>query len=275
MNVRTYEYMIAIAEYGCLSKAAKSLGVTQPTLSSFLANTEQQLGKALFVRHQRCVTPTEAGRIYLGACKRIVETQKRTYHAIFGIDDNYCERFIIGATPHRGTTLFARTYAKFCRRYPEVFVGLQEGYLVGLTNALEAGEIDIMIGGISDDMTERYNAIIHNREELFLCVPDFHPLAALASKPESTPATIDIRLFQDTPFVMWGNQTANSRAIRQLFQQKNITPTVVYDSNNVLFIDSILSSGAGVGFLPSSFCKVNQGRVYFSMDVPLKIGVGV
>ncbi|MGE4353820.1 MAG: LysR family transcriptional regulator [Oscillospiraceae bacterium] len=267
--------MIAIFEQGTLSKAAKSLGVSQPTLSSFLSVTEQRLGKTLFIRQQKSMILTEAGRIYLDACQRIVETKKRTYNSIFGLSDNYSERFTVGVTPHRGSTLFARIYSKFYQRYSGVFVGLKEGYIGTLLDSLESGELDLVIGGVSDDMLDRYSAIIHNREELLLCVPDFHPLAALAQPEESGFNSIDIRRFQDTPFVMWGNKTANSHTIWKLFQETGISPTVVYESNNVLFIDSILSSGAGVGFLPIGYCKSGQNRVYFSMEPSIGITVGI
>lgn len=275
MNVRSCEYLIAIWENGTLSNAAKSLGVSQPTLSSFVANTERQLGHALFTRQQKKMLPTEAGRIYLEACQRILETKNRTYHAISGLSDNYDEHFTVGVTPHRGSTLFASIYARFCQRYPRVSISVQEGYIGSLLNALDTGACDLIISATSDKMATQYNSIVHNQEELVLCVPDFHPFAALSSPLGTSRATIDINRFQDTPFVMWGDQTTNYRVIQGLLQEKNMSPTVVYESNNVLFIDSMLTSGAGVGFLPAQYCKPDQARVYFSMDPPLKHNIGL
>ncbi len=275
MNVRPCEYMIAIAENGSLSKAARELGVSQPTLSSFLIGVEQQVGKALFVRHPKSVELTEAGRIYLDACQRIVDVQKRTYHSILGLSGLEQERFSVGVTPHRGSTMFARVYPPFYQRFPGVFIDLREGYVASLLNQMDRGELDMTIAAMSDDMLDRFDAIIITREELLLCVPDFHPLAARALPDGEGFASIDIRLFQDTPFVMWGEETMSSRTVWRLFREKSMTPTIVFESNNVLFIDSILASGAGVGFLPASFCKPGQRRVYFSMNPPLKNSVGL
>ena len=50
MDIRDYEYIVAIAEKGGISKAADHLFITQSALTKFLQRTEQKLGMELFVR---------------------------------------------------------------------------------------------------------------------------------------------------------------------------------------------------------------------------------
>ena len=50
MDIRDYEYIVAIAEKGGISKAADQLFITQSALTKFLQRTEQKLGMELFVR---------------------------------------------------------------------------------------------------------------------------------------------------------------------------------------------------------------------------------
>lgn len=275
MNVRHCEYLIAIAETGSLSKAAKGLGISQPTLSNFLSRTEARLGHDLFERGQKVTIPTEAGRIYLEACQRVVETQKRTYQSIAALHSSFSERFTVGVTPHRGSTMFARIFSKFYQRYSDISVELREGYLATRLDGIDSGEIDLAIGTSDESFLEKYNLITITQEELLLCVPDFHPLAKLAAPIGVGYPSVDLRRFQDTPFVMWGEQTANRRIMQRLFHENGMTPTVVYESNNVLLIDSMLSSGVGVGFLPVSYCRPGQHRVYFSTIPPLKSFAGL
>ena len=62
MDVRTMEYITAIAEEGNLSGAGKKLGVSQPTLSVFLSRLETELGTDLFYREKKKLVMTPAGR---------------------------------------------------------------------------------------------------------------------------------------------------------------------------------------------------------------------
>ena len=48
MGFREFQYVIAIAKYQNITKAAESLYIGQPTLSKFLKNLEDELGVSLF-----------------------------------------------------------------------------------------------------------------------------------------------------------------------------------------------------------------------------------
>jgi len=52
---------LAVVREGSLSRAAKSLGLTQPTVGRHVEQLEQQLGTRLFVRSQRGLVPTDTG----------------------------------------------------------------------------------------------------------------------------------------------------------------------------------------------------------------------
>ena len=53
MNLKEQQYIVTIANCGSITQAAKRLGVTQPALSSYLANVENTLGAPLFERTGR------------------------------------------------------------------------------------------------------------------------------------------------------------------------------------------------------------------------------
>lgn len=86
---------------------------------------------------------------------------------------------------------------------------------------------------------------------------------------------IKIDLVEGYMGAMWGDQTTNSRITKSFLARNDITPTVVYESNNALLINGMLRAGIGVGFLPASFCLPGQERVYFSITPPLRSLVGV
>ena len=81
--------------------------------------------------------------------------------------------------------------------------------------------------------------------------------------------------FYDAPFVMWGKNTTNYELVRSYFDRLNFHPTVVFESDNALMVDEILKQDAGVGFIPHTFCKAHQNRVYFSTWPPLQTFLGI
>jgi DNA-binding transcriptional LysR family regulator len=68
------ELYLAIAERGSLAKAAKVLGVTQPTVSRRLAAFEATIGEPLFLRSVEGVTLTAAGERLLEPARRMADS---------------------------------------------------------------------------------------------------------------------------------------------------------------------------------------------------------
>ncbi len=270
MNVRPYEYLVAIADRGSLSGAAQALGISQPTLSSFLAGTERQLGHTLFERSGKTMIPTEAGQIYLTACRGIISTKRQTYQAISSLNRQSRETFTVGVTAYRGIQVFSQIFSEFYQRYPDIQVLLQEGYMDTMREGVNNGSLTLALGTLPEEDMDLYKTSTQSRDNLLLVVPSYHPLAARGRDSGGVYPAIDIRLFADTPFVIWGNGTTNRILIDSMLQRIGFAPTVIYENNNALLIDSMLQKNVGVGFLPSSFCLPGQDRVYFSLNPPLR-----
>jgi DNA-binding transcriptional LysR family regulator len=67
------QLFLAVAESGSLSRAAKTLQVTQPTVSRQLAELEAKLGEPLFARSALGVSPTSFGERMLEPARRMAE----------------------------------------------------------------------------------------------------------------------------------------------------------------------------------------------------------
>lgn len=219
--------------------------------------------------------PTEAGSVYLRFCKQIIDTKKQTYNMIFTQQNIAKENFTIGFTPHRGAKLFARIYTKFISKHPDVSIKVEEGYVENLRNKLLNKEIDLLIGTAGDMHFNCFNIIADSKESLKLCVPKFHPMSQLADNSYESTKYIDINIFHDTPFVNFGKGSTISHITHNYFKKINIKPTIIYESNNAALVDSMLSSGIGIGFLPASYCVNSPTRVYFDTNPPLYVYNGI
>lgn len=61
MDLRELRYFESVYELESISAAAKHCFISQPSISAAIQNLEHFLGEALFIRHTRGVTPTDAG----------------------------------------------------------------------------------------------------------------------------------------------------------------------------------------------------------------------
>ncbi|SEC85188.1 DNA-binding transcriptional regulator, LysR family [Streptomyces sp. KS_5] len=72
LEVRHLRALCAIADTGSLHRAARQLGVAQPSLSTQLRRIEQELGGALFLRARTGCRPTPLGRLVLSRARPLV-----------------------------------------------------------------------------------------------------------------------------------------------------------------------------------------------------------
>ena len=71
-SLQQLQYLVALSETGHYRLAAKSVGVSQPTLSAQLLALERSLGVQLAERNRTSVILTAAGEQVLAVTKRIV-----------------------------------------------------------------------------------------------------------------------------------------------------------------------------------------------------------
>ena len=70
MDVRELETLVAVAEELHFGRAARRLGVTQPSVSQHLRRLEDEVGCTLVARTSRAISLTEAGELLLPVARR-------------------------------------------------------------------------------------------------------------------------------------------------------------------------------------------------------------
>ena len=67
MTIQQIRYVMKIAETGSMNRAARMLGVKQPSVSIAVAELEQELGIVIFDRDPKGMTLTDAGKEFLAS----------------------------------------------------------------------------------------------------------------------------------------------------------------------------------------------------------------
>ncbi len=271
MQIKNMSYIIALAECQTLSGAGKRLGISQPTLSVFLSDLEQELGMDLFIRDKKKLLLTPAGRIYLDAARRILATQERTLQSIRQLGASAPVEIRIGVTPLRGSEIASKIFSRFSARYPQVRLRLMDGYMSHLRKMVLDGTCSFSLGTCFDTESPEFDYITLFREEVVIVVPSFHPLALRCTDthgdstkrlPQAEPLELS-----DSPFILMTPGTSIRKISDYIFAQAGFTPTVVYESGNNTVVQNMVHGGSGVGFQPRSLARLNDPDIaYLSLS---------
>ena len=145
MDLRVLQYFLAVAREQSISAAAKSLHLSQPTLSTQLKALEEELGKQLLLRGtkgSRKVTLTEEGMILRKRAQEILDLVRMTESEISLSDDAVAGDVYIGMGESDMIRLFARTAKGLQEKYPDIHYHILSGNAAFVQEYLERGLID-------------------------------------------------------------------------------------------------------------------------------------
>lgn len=177
IELRQLRYLIAAAEAGSFSRAARSMNIKQATLSRHIIEVEKRLGMTLFDRRTRGATLTPTGKTYLRTAQRIVKEFEELNEWVRATQKGEAGRLAVGFYTSFSAGNLRATLSEFSERFPGVMVRGFERDRDMLLAGIESGLLDIaiMIG-------ERPYSGIKSRplwsERHLVVMPETHPLAS-------------------------------------------------------------------------------------------------
>lgn len=145
MELRVLQYFLAVAREQSISAAAKSLHLSQPTLSTQLKAMEEELGKQLLIRGSkgsRKVTLTEEGMILRKRAEEILDLVKKTENEISLSDKTILGDIYIGTGETNIIRFFAQAAKKLQKRHPDIHYHIYSGNAEFVFEYLDKGLID-------------------------------------------------------------------------------------------------------------------------------------
>ena len=120
--------VLAVAEAGSLSAAARRQKAPLATVSRKVSELEAHLQTKLFNRSSRALVPTDAGRSYIAAAKRILADVAEAERAASGEYTTPRGDLIVSAPVTLGRYYLQPVLMEFLAEFPEVDVqlGLQD-----------------------------------------------------------------------------------------------------------------------------------------------------
>jgi DNA-binding transcriptional LysR family regulator len=152
MNLQQLRYLVAAADLGSVSAAARQVGVSQPVVSRALHGLEREYRLTLFGQTGRCLTLTDAGqsvvhqaRRALQACDEVERTARRM---ALGAE------LAVVATP-TNSTLLSPIVTSFVREHPTTALRLSRaGSVEDIIRMVGAGEAELGFGDLWEGLDE-------------------------------------------------------------------------------------------------------------------------
>lgn len=126
MDFKQIEAFISVARLKSFSKAANSIYLSQPTISSHISSLEKELNLQLFDRTSKEVNLTPAGRLFLNYASDIINTKNNAISALGSFENAIMGKLFLSASTTPCNTLVPDLIKKFSEIYPDIKYEIKE-----------------------------------------------------------------------------------------------------------------------------------------------------
>lgn len=263
------QYVLTIANYGNLTKAANALFLSQPALSIQLKRLESFLGIQLFERKGRRMILTYAGEEFVKSAREITMKCFELEDRMIDIGKNVAVKLQIGYMVRQMEALFPSVMTEFNQLYPQSVVYAVDGHLSDLEEKLISGDIDMFFG---------YNSVSNTR----LSYETIYEDCLVAVLPKSHPSVLSVKRL-DTCIYPWLDLSMVSKerfilqhsnqSIRQLEEDAlfyaDVLPEMTYKISSIDAGIRLAEKGYGIAFTLNSYLSTMK---LSSDSVVLQVG---
>lgn len=279
MDIRQLRYFLAVAETGHMTQAAAQLGMAQPPLSQQIKALESAAGLALFKRHAKGVTLTEAGRALQADAARLVQDFDALKSRMQLLADGKTGRLTIAFTSSAAAHAFTPFSLRECRaRHPGLVLEIGENNAAEITEDVADGRLHCGLLRVPVARPAGLTFDILQHEPAMVALPIDHPLAMRQRGGKPTPVRIGD--LQGEPMILvrrpgapglYGNLLA-------LCDEQGVRPRVVAEVARMLTNLNLVAAGTGISVVPSSMVGVHPHAIAYRpladkgrLDVPLTL----
>jgi len=241
MEIHQIRYFLAVCETLNFTRAAEACNVTQPALTRAVQKLEEEMGGLLLRRERSRTHLTEFGqtmRPHLEQVLRNTEAAGTTAKSFLTLEDAALR---LGVMCTVGPLRCVGLMTQFHREHPGVSVSLREGVPAALGEMLEQGTLDLAIMAAPGGFAERFQVKPLYRERFLVAFPAGHRF-------EGQPSVRTVDCGGES-YLMRMNCEYGSHWDGFLAEHE-VELKEVYRSEREDWIQSMVTAGAGICFLP-------------------------
>ena len=256
MNIGKYETLMAVVEYGSLTRAAQSLGCTQSAVSPRIESLEQELGFALLKRGRAGVRLTGEGERLIPAVRNLLNSAEQlaqTAASIRGLESGTVR---IGSFTSVAVHWLPPVLKEFQKDYPRVEFKLLNGDYHDVEQWLMEGSIDI--GFVNVPSTVDCECIPLMEDRLLAILPRH-------SRFESYPRFPLVEC-ETEPFISL--LESSDHDARRALEAAGVKPNVRFYTKDDYAIIAMVEQGLGISIMPELLLKGRHDDIQMLPLVP-------
>ncbi|MFG3437835.1 LysR family transcriptional regulator [Nonomuraea sp. NPDC047897] len=256
LELRLLGYIVAIAEEGSISGAARRLRLTQPTLSRQLRELERRLGSELFARAGSGLVPTAAGEALLRRAVHMLADAEAALNDVRLAAEGKTGRVTVGFAGSAINGALGDALGRLRAELPDVHLSLVELFDdAEMSAGIMDGSLDVAVQRLPV-RDARLATRVWAREPLTLFLPARHPLSTTRE-----PAPVSV--LGEIPLVLWPRESAPHAhdEITSLCHHAGIVPRVAARGRTVQTILALVSAGFGATVMADSYRVLHREGV--------------
>lgn len=252
MNWNQLQYVITTAQEKSITKAARKLYISQPSLSLSIQALETEIGSRLFERNRGELTLTYAGTLFYQWAVSTLHSQHQLTVKLNDISSERRSLIHIGMSPHRSLLILPQILKCFYKDYPNCEIHLIEKPTYVLKKLLENNTIDVMIDVMHPD-TVNYQSDLLSEEKIILAVPSSYLASGQFQCKEKE--AISLSDMASYPFIMLSSEQILGSISRKMCESASFFPDIRLTCENVETALTLVSQQLGITFVPEILAK--------------------
>ncbi len=263
MDFRELTYILALAEAQSMTKAAKALYITQPTLSKFLQSLEKTMGQPLFRKVGNQFHLTYAGERYVIKAKEILAIKETLDQEMAEIKRSHARALNVLFPPVRGTYLLSTTLPLFQKTHPNVQIHIAEEPSRTIEELLLTGKADLAFFNTPIQSPDIAYEVLAT-EEILLVMAKGNPLAKQATKQKNTARPwLDITLAKDERFIVQKPEQRTRQIVDATLKQHDITMQNPLITANIRASAELAAQNFGITFV----CETHLNQMHLDDEI--------
>ena len=265
LELNDLRYFLEVREQGSITKAARALGVSQPSLTAAMQRLEKHFDTKLLLRDHTGVTATITGKALGKDAEEIFSILRKAERRVVGLEADESGRFVIGCHESLAAYFLPQFLNQFFASHPAIDLSVENSASSSVRDRVLERAVDF---GIIVNPRPHPDLVL---VELFDDAVDFFVLAKGKKSPARTLAEAH-SLIEKGP-VVHAARVSESQSLLHKLDQEGCVAQRLLACGDFELVKSIVRAGVGVGVLPrrvaayghdAEIVRVHPGLPFFA-----------
>ncbi|MGH9903409.1 MAG: LysR family transcriptional regulator, partial [Pyrinomonadaceae bacterium] len=241
MEMTQLEFFLKVAEEGSFSKAADTVGRTQPAVSIAIRRLEEEIGAPLFDRSQKTPTLTEAGEVIHVYARRFLALRDQARGSVAELRSLQRGRVRIGANESTSLYLLPQVILAYRESHPDIKVEIYRHVSERLPREVLERNVDFAVLAF-EPIDRDLESFCVLKDELVLIL---HPEHRLARRGSVTVGDLGAE-----SFLAHNVKTASRNKVVEVFAEHHTPLNITLELATVETIKRFVQLKIGLAFVP-------------------------